>query len=226
MPAKLFSHSTSPYGSDITAQICYAARVSNPANQELQNGNDRLMRYLIKNAHWSPFEMANICLEITTTREISRQMIRHRSFSFQEFSQRYANINDINRDGCPTEPVVREARLQDTKNRQNSICVDDADLHARWRQRQEEVYKAAADAYNFAINAGIAKELARAVLPEGNTPSRLYMNGSVRSWIHYLQSRCDSSTQKEHRDVAHECMEEIAKVFPEIRNIVGDVAKN
>ena len=198
---------------DLQDLVAYCARVSNPSNQSNSETTDRLLRYLIKNQHWSPFEMVNVCLEITTTRDIARQILRHRSFSFQEFSQRYADpVKELNF-------VFREARLQDTKNRQNSIKTDDTMLQARWDNIQADVIQAAKDAYTWAIENGIAKEQARAVLPEGLTESRLYMNGTVRSWIHYISLRKENGTQKEHADIALACAEVISKVFPLIKRL-------
>jgi thymidylate synthase (FAD) len=191
----------------------YCARVSNPANQLNSGTSEKLIRYLIKHAHWSPLEMVSACLEITTTRDIARQILRHRSFSFQEFSQRYANpVEDL-------AFVLRDARLQDTKNRQNSIDIDlktddGRRLAYQWEQMQKGVIEKSKDAYTWAIEHGIAKEQARAVLPEGNTVSRLYMNGTIRSWIHYIQLRAANGTQKEHILVANECAKAIAKIFP------------
>ena len=188
--------------------VAFCARVSNPANQNNTDTSEKLIRYLIKHKHWSPLEMVSVCLEIETTRDIARQILRHRSFSFQEFSQRYAD---------PTKDldfVLREARLQDTKNRQNSITTEDLQLQAFWQQQQLRVINAAKEAYTWAIENGIAKEQARAVLPEGNTVSRLYMNGTLRSWIHYIELRSENGTQKEHRDIAVQCGIVIAEVFP------------
>ena len=188
--------------------IAYCAKVSNPSNQINKETSERLIRYLIKNAHWSPLEMVNACLEVETTRDIARQMLRHRSFSFQEFSQRYAN---------PTKDldfILREARLQDPKNRQNSIETDDQELKDQWVDLQNNVITTAKEAYLWAIDNGIAKEQARAVLPEGNTVSKLYMNGTIRSWIHYIQLRSDNGTQKEHMDIALACAEVINEIFP------------
>lgn len=199
---------------DLNDLIAYCARVSNPSNQNNADTSDKLIKYLIKHKHWSPFEMANVCLEINTTRDIARQILRHRSFSFQEFSQRYAD---------PTKDLsfrYREPRLQDAKNRQNSIDVDDAVLDNLWNVMQERVLYAAKDAYDWAIRKGIAKEIARAVLPEGLTMSRMYMNGTVRSWIHYIEIRSDPATQKEHRDIAVKCAQVIAQVLPSITNFV------
>ena len=190
--------------------IVFMARVSNPNNQDNTQGNDKLIRYLIKNQHWSPFEMVSLVMEINTTRDIARQILRHRSFSFQEFSQRYAD---------PTKDLsfeLREARLQDTKNRQNSIETDDVELQNKWNLMQQSVINNAEHAYNWAIQSGIAKEQARAVLPEGITQSRLYMNGTLRSWIHYCQLRMENGTQKEHAEIANECWDIIAAQFPNV----------
>jgi thymidylate synthase (FAD) len=214
MKVKLVSHSkpsreiASEGLYDMQELIAFCARVSNPANQFNTGTSDKLIKYLINNKHWSPLEMVSVCLEIETTRDIARQMLRHRSFSFQEFSQRYAD---------PTKDldfVLREARLQDTKNRQNSITTDDLQLQAFWQQQQLRVINAAKEAYTWAIDNGIAKEQARAVLPEGNTVSRLYINGTLRSWIHYIELRAENGTQKEHRDIAVQCGIVIAEVFP------------
>ena len=196
--------------------IVYMARVSNPSNQDMTRGDEKLIRYLIKNQHWSPFEMVNVVMEISTTRDIARQILRHRSFSFQEFSQRYAD---------PTKDLgfdLREARLQDTKNRQNSIETEDSELKSEWIIKQMDVIAEAKQAYEWAIEKGIAKEQARAVLPEGNTQSRMYMNGSLRSWIHYCQLRMANGTQKEHMEVATECWEIIRDKFP---NVVAALEK-
>ena len=190
--------------------IVYMARVSNPNNQDNTQGNDKLIRYLIKNQHWSPFEMVSLVMEINTTRDIARQILRHRSFSFQEFSQRYAD---------PTKELsfeLRNARLQDYKNRQKSIETDDIELQNKWNLMQQSVINNAEHAYNWAIQSGIAKEQARAVLPEGNTQSRLYMNGTLRSWIHYCQLRMENGTQKEHAEIANECWDIIAAQFPNV----------
>lgn len=193
---------------DIQELIAYCARVSNPSNQNNQETSERLLSYLAKHKHWSPFEMVSACIEIETTRDIARQILRHRSFSFQEFSQRYAD---------PTEDlgfVLRKARLQDMKNRQNSIEVDDAALQQAWDKVQKNVISGAEAAYNWAIENGIAKEQARAVLPEGLTESRLYMNGTIRSWIHFIELRSGNGTQKEHQEIALACAEAITKIFP------------
>ena len=204
---------------DAQELIAYCARVSNPSNQFNMETSEKLIRYLIKHKHWSPLEMVSACLEIETTRDIARQILRHRSFSFQEFSQRYAD---------PTKDldfVVREARLQDTKNRQNSIDIDlKNDEHrfiaAGWENIQTELIKKAQDAYTWAIEKGIAKEQARAVLPEGLMMSRMYMNGTLRSWIHYIELRSANGTQKEHMEVALECAKVIAEVFPMANELV------
>ena len=171
--------------------------------------SEKLIKYLIKHQHWSPLEMASACLEIDTTRDIAHQIVRHRSFSFQEFSQRYANPEDMGE-----QFVIREARLQDMKNRQNSIQTEDLQLHANWEIKQQEVIDKAKEAYNWAIENGIAKEQARAVLSKGNTKTRLYMNGTLRSWVHYIELRGANGTQQEHMDIAHACAEVIAKIFP------------
>lgn len=220
MKAKLISWSQpSIENSDIKNVkdlIAYAARVSNPSNQANSATADKLIRYLIKHKHWSPLEMASACLEIETTRDIARQILRHRSFSFQEFSQRYADpVKDL-------EFVTREARLQDTKNRQNSIEVDDEKLQEDWRNLQEMILEDVQDAYKWAIAKGIAKEQARAILPEGLIMSRMYMNGTLRSWVHYIELRTDPSTQKEHREVAQACAVEIAKIFPMLTDVLGE----
>ena len=191
--------------------VAFCARVSNPGNQLSTQTSERLIRYLIANKHWSPLEMVSVCLEIETTRDIARQMLRHRSFSFQEFSQRYADpVKELHF-------VVREARMQDHKNRQNSLSItstDKEDLVWEWTKRQEEVIDCAKRAYEWAVSNGIAKEQARCVLPEGNTVSRLYMNGTLRSWIHYLELRSGNGTQKEHTDVALACAKVISELFP------------
>lgn len=196
--------------------IAFCARVSNPSNQLNTETSEKLIRYLVKYKHWSPLEMASACLEVETTRDIARQMLRHRSFSFQEFSQRYAD---------PTKDldfVLREARLQDTINRQNSIETDNEYLKDRWEEEQLRVILAAKQAYAWAIDNGIAKEQARAVLPEGNTVSRLYMNGTLRSWIHFIEIRSGNGTQKEHMEVARACAEVIANIFPMTKEFVTE----
>ncbi len=183
------------------------ARVSNPANQDNPETAQKLLKYLIKNKHWSPFEMVNVCMEIETTRDIARQILRHRSFSFQEFSQRYAEANSF---------VYSEARTQDTKNRQNSFETDDRQLAYWWEGAQRRVLYDAEFMYKSALEKGIAKEVARKLLPEGLTKSKMYMNGTLRSWLHYIEIRCDSATQKEHREVAEYCKVIISKLFPSL----------
>ena len=187
--------------------IAYMARVSNPENQDNKDTAPKLLKYLIDNKHWSPFEMVNVCMEIETTRDIARQMLRHRSFSFQEFSQRYA---------IASESEFSQPRLQDWKNRQNSIEVEDRELYRYWWSLQQVVLSTSLDAYHQALDNGIAKEVARKVLPEGIMLSRLYMNGTLRSWLHYLDVRCDKATQKEHRDVADKCKVVIESLFPSL----------
>ena len=189
--------------------IAYCAKVSNPQGQINMETSDRLLSYLIKHKHWSPFEMASATIEVETTRDIARQFLRHRSFSFQEFSQRYANVESMDKTF-----VVREARLQDPKNRQNSVATDDTDLQAQWDALQWELIRHARQTYDWAISKGIAKEQARAVLPEGNTVSKLYANGTIRSWIHYVELRSANGTQKEHRDLAVEIGKAIAEIVP------------
>ncbi len=215
MKVELISYSQpeSYFAENTTELVAFCARVSNPGNQSNKETSEKLIRYLIKNQHWSPLEMVSVCLEIETTRDIARQMLRHRSFSFQEFSQRYAD---------PTKDldfVLREARLQDPKNRQNSVeilglTLTEQNLIEQWKWKQQDVISSAQHAYEWAIKNGIAKEQARAVLPEGLTISRLYMNGTLRSWIHYIQLRSANGTQKEHMEIARKCAEVIAKVFP------------
>ena len=193
--------------------VTYCARVSNPSNQNNMDTSEKLLKYLIANKHWSPLEMVSVCLEIETTRDIARQILRHRSFSFQEFSQRYADpTKDLNFE-------YRSARIQDEKNRQNSFENLDIDLEADWVYRQQLIIDQAKAAYQWAREHNIAKEQARAVLPEGNTESRLYMNGTLRSWIHYIDLRTDKATQLEHREVAEECKKIIAVIFPLINEI-------
>jgi len=186
--------------------VAYCARVSNPGNQYNTETSEKLIRYLIKNSHWSPMEMASVCLSIETTRDIARQILRHRSFSFQEFSQRYA-VADLG-------VVLKEARLQDTKNRQNSLETDDKELATRWEIKQQRIADLSSDVYDWAIKHGIAKEQARAVLPEGLTVSRLYMNGTLRSWLHYIELRSGPETQKEHREIAVACAKTLESIFP------------
>ena len=205
---------------DAQELIAFCARVSNPSNQLNMETADKLIRYLIKHKHWSPLEMVSACLEIDTTRDIARQILRHRSFAFQEFSQRYAD---------PTKDlsfVLREARLQDDKNRQNSIemepTIGNAMIQDEWKQRQLDIIKQVNDTYNWAINKGIAKEQARAVLPEGLTVSRMYMNGTLRSWIHFIELRSGHGTQKEHMEVARECAAVIAEAFPMATEFVNN----
>ena len=228
MHAKLISYSQPSsriHAGELAAQgldniqdlIAYAARVSNPANQANTKTTPKLLDYLIKHKHWSPFEMASACVEIETTRDIARQLLRHRSFSFQEFSQRYADIRDLNDDF-----VIREARLQDPKNRQNSVETDDEHLQRAWHAHQQIVIEAAKNAYDWAIEAGIAKEQARAVLPEGNTVSRLYVNGTIRSWIHYIELRSANGTQQEHMDLALAVAEAIGKIYPSVINFIKE----
>ena len=214
MQIKLISYSQSENGASLQDMISYCARVSNPSNQSNTETNERLLKYLMKNQHWSPFEMVSICLEIETTRDIGRQILRHRSFSFQEFSQRYA-VASI---GFET----REGRLQDNKNRQNSIESNNETLELEWEQKQNELAEHSKHTYEWALSNGIAKEQARAVLPEGMTVSRLYMNGTLRSWIHYIQLRSANGTQKEHREVAIECAKVISTIFPMILDLVKD----
>ena len=193
--------------------VAFCARVSNPSNQLNTETSEKLIKYLIKNAHWSPLEMVSACLEIETTRDIARQMLRHRSFSFQEFSQRYANpVKDL-------EFTIRDARLQDPKNRQNSIENEDELISKAWKEKQEKLINEATNTYNWAIENGIAKEQARAVLPEGNTVSRLYMNGTLRSWIHYIELRSANGTQREHMEIAIACAEVINQIFPMGKNL-------
>ena len=215
MTARLISYSKPPeelyVGTDIQELIAYTARVSNPSNQDNTETSERLLRYLIREKHWSPFEMVSACLEVNTTRDIARQLLRHRSFSFQEFSQRYADpTQDLNF-------VMRHARLQDTKNRQNSLDVNDPDLQLEWYKQQAEVTNAAKKSYEWAIENGIAKEQARAVLPEGIMESRLYVNGTIRSWIHYVDLRSGHGTQKEHIELARACANALEPVFPMIK---------
>jgi thymidylate synthase (FAD) len=199
---------------DAQELIAYCARVSNPSNQLNTETSEKLINYLVKHAHWSPLEMVSACVEIETTRDIARQILRHRSFAFQEFSQRYAD---------PTKDlsfVLREARLQDTKNRQNSVETDDEELKTRWNLMQQRVIDEAKYVYKWAIDNGIAKEQARAVLPEGNTVSRIYMNGTLRSWIHFIELRSANGTQKEHQLVAVACAKVIATIFPMAANLI------
>lgn len=225
MKVELISYSQQPEGcrcngTTLLDQVAFCARVSNPSNQNNTETTEKLVRYLIKNKHWSPFEMVSVCLEITTTRDIARQILRHRSFSFQEFSQRYADpTKDLNF-------VTREARLQDTKNRQNSIELDDTETQQTWEEMQQKVIVNARRSYEWAIHRGIAKEQARAVLPEGIMESRIYMNGTLRSWIHYIELRSGNGTQKEHREVAIACSKAIEPIFPMINEFVIDGVNN
>jgi len=212
MNVKLVSHTQGVDGKNLLEQVAFTARVSNPSNQNNNESAEKLVRYLIKHQHWSPLEMVNVCLEIETTRDIARQILRHRSFSFQEFSQRYA-VADLGFD-------LKEVRLQDTKNRQNSIVNDNLALEAFWQNYQKDVIEKSKKAYDWAIENGIAKEQARAVLPEGITVSRMYMNGTLRSWVHYIQLRSGPETQKEHREVALACAETIETVFPMIKEFI------
>jgi len=214
MKVSLISYSKTPEDSkNIQDLVCYCARVSNPGNQDNTETNEKLIHYLIKNNHWSPFEMVSICIEIETTRDIARQILRHRSFSFQEFSQRYA-IADLGFEH-------KESRLQDNKNRQNSIYCEDTDLHENWDIQQQTVIDLSSKVYNWAIENGIAKEQARAVLPEGMTLSKMYVNGTLRSWIHYIQLRSGNGTQKEHQLVAIACAEAIEPIFPMIKEFIS-----
>lgn len=203
------------FAENMTELVAWCARVSNPSNQHNTETSEKLIRYLIKNEHWSPLEMVSVCLEIETTRDIARQILRHRSFSFQEFSQRYADASQLGFE-------FKEARLQDTKNRQNSIETDNENLHDQWAYAQAAVQEQAKNAYAWALENGIAKEQARAVLPEGMTISRLYMNGTLRSWVHYIQLRSGNGTQKEHREVAIACAIAIEPIFPMIREFIKE----
>jgi thymidylate synthase (FAD) len=199
--------------SNIQELVAFCARVSNPSNQINNETSEKLINYLISNKHWSPLEMVSACIEIETTRDIARQILRHRSFSFQEFSQRYAD---------PTKDlsfVVRDARLQDTKNRQNSLETNDLELSDQWREKQKELIALAKETYVWAIDKGIAKEQARSVLPEGNTVSRMYMNGTIRSWVHYIELRSSNGTQKEHMDIAIAIANVISEIFPMAKNL-------
>lgn len=213
MKVQLISYSNSPDHNSLQDLVAYCARVSNPANQSNTETNEKLIKYLIKNNHWSPLEMVSICLEIETTRDIARQILRHRSFSFQEFSQRYA-VADLGFE-------CKEARLQDKKNRQNSVETDNAELSTQWEEQQKCVSEAAEKAYKWALEKGIAKEQARSVLPEGMTVSRMYMNGTLRSWVHYIQLRSGNGTQKEHQQIAIACAEAIAPLFPMIHDLLA-----
>ena len=209
MKVKLISFSQAPdYNESALDLVAYCARVSNPDNQNNKETSEKLVKYLMKHKHWSPLEMVSACLEIETTRDIARQILRHRSFSFQEFSQRYAD---------PTKDLdfeIREARMQDPKNRQNSIPTDDFSIKHQWEEMQKDIIRASRHAYTWAIEKGIAKEQARAVLPEGNTVSRMYVNGTLRSWIHYIELRGANGTQLEHMEIAWAVADAIAKIFP------------
>lgn len=218
MKVKLISYSQDVEGRNLLEQVAYCARVSNPANQNNMETAEKLVRYLIKNQHWSPLEMVSVCLEIETTRDIARQILRHRSFSFQEFSQRYA-IADLGWE-------YKEARIQDLKNRQNSIALDTnheqhQNLAEQWQLMQESITQKVMETYDWAVTNGIAKEQARAVLPEGITLSRMYMNGTLRSWVHYIQLRSANGTQKEHQLIALACADAIEPVFPMIKEFMN-----
>ena len=216
MKVKLISHSQAPDLEESALDlVAYCARVSNPDNQNNKNTSEKLVKYLMKHKHWSPLEMVSVCLEIETTRDIARQILRHRSFSFQEFSQRYAD---------PTKDLdfeIRKARLQDPKNRQNSIPTDDFSLNHQWEEMQKDIIRASRYAYTWAIEKGIAKEQARAVLPEGNTISRMYVNGTLRSWVHYIELRGANGTQQEHIEIAWAVADAIAKIFPLAQDFKG-----
>jgi len=217
---KLVYYSQNNQNMSLMEQVAYAARVSNPSNQNNTETSEKLVRYLIRNQHWSPLEMVSICLEIQTTRDIARQILRHRSFSFQEFSQRYAD---------PTKDLdftIRETRFQDTKNRQNSTELDLTDPEQReinkmWVENQKQIIRLVKESYQWAVVNGIAKEQARAVLPEGMTLSRMYMNGTLRSWVHYIQLRSANGTQKEHRQIALDCADVIGEIFPMIKEFTN-----
>ena len=216
---RLINYSQDPEGRNLLEQIAYCARVSNPANQDNVETAEKLVRYLIKNKHWSPLEMVSVCLEIETTRDIARQILRHRSFSFQEFSQRYA-VADLSYE-------LKECRLQDNKNRQNSVGLDyESDDHRRlayqWENMQKNIQMITQDTYKWALDHGIAKEQARAVLPEGITGSRMYMNGTLRSWVHYIQLRSANGTQKEHQEIAIACAKAIEPIFPMIKELMNE----
>ena len=214
---KIISYSKAPDNielDNVQDLIAFCARVSNPSNQMNKETNSKLIKYLIKHKHWSPLEMVSACLEIHTTRDIAHQIVRHRSFAFQEFSQRYANPNE---QGDMFE--LRDARLQDTKNRQNSIATENVELIHSWIEKQQQVIDKAKEVYDWAIENNIAKEQARVVLPEGLTKTTLYMNGSLRSWVHYIELRGANGTQQEHMDIAHACAKVIANIFPLIEEI-------
>ena len=219
MSAKLISYSQNENQDTLLDQIAYAARVSNPSNQSNSETSEKLVRYLIKEGHWSPLEMVSACIEIDTTRDIARQILRHRSFSFQEFSQRYADpTSDL-------DMVVREPRLQDTKNRQNSIDIPEGEETVNkhlWKESQKSLIVQTKSVYKWALEQGIAKEQARAVLPEGLMGSRLYMNGTLRSWVHYIELRSGNGTQKEHMDIARQCADALEPVFPMIKEFISE----
>ena len=224
MKVELISYSQPAqyFAENMTELVAFCARVSNPSNQANKETSEKLIKYLTKHKHWSPLEMVSICLEIETTRDIARQILRHRSFSFQEFSQRYAEVDF----GTAGENwAVRDARLQDTKNRQNSIETEDRELQDKWNEKQAIAIDAARAAYKWAAANGIAKEQARAVLPEGNTISRMYMNGTLRSWIHYCDLRMANGTQKEHREIATMAWNEIVKIFPSLTDVLQKETK-
>ena len=208
MKVKLISYSKGLGNSNLLEDIAYIARVSNPGNQKNTATSEKLVRSLMKHKHWSPFEMVSVCMEIETTRDISKQILRHRSFSFQEFSQRYAEPDQLG------TFILREARMQDETNRQNSVQCDNLHIAAFWENSQRNVISAVQMAYEYAIKSGIAKEQARVVLPEGCTPTRMYMNGTLRSWLHYIEIRSGVETQKEHREIALACAEELKEIFP------------
>lgn len=217
---RLINYSQDPEGRNLLEQIAYCARVSNPANQDNMETAEKLVRYLIKHKHWSPLEMVSVCLEIETTRDIARQILRHRSFSFQEFSQRYADASQLGFE-------LREARLQDNKNRQNSVELDmksddDRRLAYQWERYQESLKEICNSTYQWALDHGIAKEQARAVLPEGMIGSRMYMNGTLRSWVHYIQLRSANGTQKEHQQIALACADAIESIFPMIKELMNE----
>jgi thymidylate synthase (FAD) len=218
MNVKLINYSQSPDGMNLLEQVAFAARVSNPTNQNNSETAEKLVRYLIKHQHWSPLEMVSVCMEIETTRDIARQILRHRSFSFQEFSQRYADASQLGFE-------IRETRLQDMKNRQNSVELkrddDSRRLAYQWENMQNNIQKMCQDTYQWALEHGIAKEQARAVLPEGMTCSRMYMNGTLRSWVHYIQLRSGNGTQKEHREIALACADAIEPIFPMIKEYIN-----
>jgi thymidylate synthase (FAD) len=219
MKVRLINYSQDPEGRNLLEQIAYCARVSNPGNQDNSQTAEKLVRYLIKHKHWSPLEMVSVCMEIETTRDIARQILRHRSFSFQEFSQRYA-VADLDFE-------LKECRLQDTKNRQNSVELNMLDDESRrlayqWQNHQKNIQMMCQDTYKWAIDHGIAKEQARAVLPEGITGSRMYMNGTLRSWVHYIQLRSANGTQKEHQLIALACADAIKPIFPMIEELINE----